>query len=129
MLDDRTKKLLSDANLAFLGTVDPDGSPQVTPVWIDTDGDYVLFNTATGRAKERNLRRDPRVAIAVTPKDNFYDMVEIRGVAEEFVTGDEADRHIDKLSEKYLGVPDYQGHRAGEQRVIVKVRPTKVLGR
>jgi PPOX class probable F420-dependent enzyme len=129
MLDDRTKKLLSDANLAFVATVGPDGAPQVTPVWIDTDGEHVLFNTATGRAKDRNLRRDPRVAIAVTPKGDFYDMVEIRGVAEDLVVGEEADRHIDKLSEKYLGVPEYQGHRPDERRVLVKVRPTKVLGR
>jgi PPOX class probable F420-dependent enzyme len=100
----------------------PDGSPQVSPVWIDFDGVNVIFNTAVGRVKERNLRRDPRVAIALADPENLYRYVQVRGTAELVV--EDAEDHIDRLSLKYRGRPFAK--RPGERRVKVVVRPRAV---
>jgi PPOX class probable F420-dependent enzyme len=115
-------QLLLEPNFATVGTLDPDGSPQLTIVWIDWDGDSVLFNTAAGRAKPRNLERDPRVSILVTDRADGYRWVEILGRAE--LTTEGADEHIDKLARKYTG--DGWEPRAGEQRLLVRVRPERV---
>jgi PPOX class probable F420-dependent enzyme len=94
-------------------------------VWIDTDGDNVLFNTAVGRAKERHLRRDPRVAITVLPaEDQQSGYVTVTGKAEIVEEG--AFDHIDKLAKKYIGADKYPYLQPGEQRVIVRVKPDKV---
>jgi PPOX class probable F420-dependent enzyme len=114
-------ELLSEAQIANVATVMADGTPQVTPVWIDTDGEHVLFNTAKGRVKHRNLERNPKVAISVVDKNDPYRLVVLRGTAEFVDEG--ADAHIDKLAKKYLGVDSYPGRKADEQRVIVKVTP------
>jgi PPOX class probable F420-dependent enzyme len=115
-------QLLLEPNFATVGTLDPDGSPQLTIVWIDWDGDNVLFNTAVGRAKPRNLERDPRVSILVTDRADGYRWVEILGRAE--LTTEGADEHIDKLARKYTG--NGWEPRAGEQRLLVRVRPERV---
>ena len=108
----------------FVATTMPDGAPQVTPVWIDYDGQHVIFNTAKGRVKERNLRLRPTVAMAVADPQNPYRYIQIRGRAELIEEG--ADAHIDKLARKYLGVDKYPHRSPGEERVIVKVVPEAV---
>ncbi len=104
----------------------PDGQPQSTPVWIDTDGEAVIFNTARGRVKHRNIERNPAVAISVVDDQNPYQMLEIRGDAELVDEG--ADEHIDAMAKKYLGKDEYPFGQPGEERVIVRVRPTAVAG-
>lgn len=124
-LSNGVRKLLESPNFAHLATVMPDGSPQVTPVWVDYDGEHVLINTAEGRQKPRNLRSDPRVAMSVVDQGNAYAWVAIRGRVVE-LTHENADEHIDRLSKKYLGRDSYPARKAGEQRVIVKIEPEHV---
>jgi PPOX class probable F420-dependent enzyme len=125
-LPELARKLMAEGkNFASVATLMADGSPQVSVVWIDTDGQYILFNTARGRLKERNLRRDPRVALSITNSQNPYQEVMIRGRVVE-MTQDGADAHIDKLAKKYLGVDKYPYRQPGEQRVIIKIAPEKV---
>jgi len=108
-----------------LGTLMKDGSPQVTPVWVDFDGKFVRFNSAKGRIKDKNIRRDPRVAITLQDPANPYRYLEVRGRVVE-ITENGADDHINKLSQKYLGKPIYPFSKPGEVRVIYKVEPQKV---
>ncbi len=108
-----------------LATLMPDGSPQVTPVWIDFDGTHVLVNSARGRQKDRNMRRDPRVAIEVSDPENPYRYVQIRGRVVE-ITEEGADAHIDRLAKKYRGLDRYPNRRPGEVRVIYKILPERV---
>jgi PPOX class probable F420-dependent enzyme len=103
----------------------PDGSPQVTPVWVDVDEKFILVNTAEGRQKPKNIRRDPRVAIDVVSRDDPYRMVTVRGRVVE-VTSEGADAHIDKLAKKYLGQDKYPFRAPGERRVIFKIEPEYV---
>jgi len=110
-----------------LATLMPDGSPQVTPVWVDYDGEYVIFNSARGRKKDLNVRRDPRVAIAILDPDNPYRYMEVRGRVAE-ITQEGADASIDKLARKYLGVDKYPYAQPGEVRVIYKVRLEHAYG-
>jgi len=112
-------RLIEGKNFAHLATLMLDGSPHVTPMWVDHDGDFVLMNTAEGRVKLRNMARDPRVSISVADQNNPYDKVVIRGrvVAK---TNEGADAHIDKLAKKY------QKSRPDETRVIIKIEPTHV---
>ncbi len=124
-LPDAVRRLLEEPNFASLATLMPDGSPQVTPMWIDTDGEYVYVNTAEGRQKPRNFSHDPRVAIAVTDRGNGYRHATIRGRVVD-VTTDGADAHIDKLAKKYLGQDRYPFRQPGEQRVLVKIAPERV---
>jgi len=107
---------------ANLGTLMPDGRPQVTPVWVDYDGEHVIFNSAKGRQKDRNVRRDPRVSLAISDPENPYRYLEIRGRVEE-ITEHGADQHIDKMAKKYLGVDKYPYAQPGEVRVMYKVKP------
>ncbi len=117
--------LFNKRALASLATLMPDGRPQVTPVWIDLDGGVVRFNSARGRQKDRNVRRDPRIAMSITDPDNPYRYMEIRGRVVE-ITQDGADEHIDRLANKYLGVAKYPNRQPGEVRVIYKVEPQRV---
>jgi PPOX class probable F420-dependent enzyme len=94
----------------------------VTPVWIDLEGDFVLFNSAKGRQKDKNVRRDPRVALSIVDPDNPYRYLEIRGRVAE-ITEHGANEHIDKLAKKYLGVEKYPYGQPGEVRVVYKVQP------
>jgi PPOX class probable F420-dependent enzyme len=104
----------------------PDGSPQVTPIWIDTDGEHVLVNTAIGRLKDENVMRDPRVAVAVFDQSNPYNMVTIRGKVVERTTNG-AEEHIDKMAKKYLGLDKYPGRAPGEKRILLKIKPDKIF--
>jgi PPOX class probable F420-dependent enzyme len=113
--------LLNQPQIATIGTVNPDGSVHLTPVWIDTDGEAVVFNTARGRVKARNLERDPSVSVLVVDKDLTQRWVSFRGQAELISEG--ADAHVDKLAKKYLGQDKYPFRQDGEERVIVRVVP------
>ena len=117
--------LLEDPNFAFVGTVRPDGAPQVNPVWVDVDGDTVVLNTARGRAWDRFTDRDPRITVTVAEHDNPYHYVMVRGRVTEKTT-DGADAHIDSLAKKYMGVDEYPLRQPGEERVILRVEPEHV---
>jgi PPOX class probable F420-dependent enzyme len=110
---------------AHLATLMPDGQPQVTPVWVDYDGRYVLINTAAGRQKDKNLQREPRVALSILDPDNAYRYLEVRGrVVERTVEG--ADQSIDALAKKYLDKDKYPFRQPGEVRVIYKIEPLHI---
>ncbi|WP_424214417.1 TIGR03618 family F420-dependent PPOX class oxidoreductase [Streptomyces sp. BI20] len=117
---------LTAPHLWFVATVDEEGAPHVTPMWVGTDGDTVWFNTAEGRIKERNLRRDPRVTLAHVAPDNPFDRVWIRGRVESFTTGPEADADMDALARAYAGTERYELGIPGERRVTIRVRPERV---
>jgi PPOX class probable F420-dependent enzyme len=119
--------LLQTTKPAFaqLATVNADGTPQVTPVWVDYDGTHVLVNTARGRVKARNLERNPRVALAISDPENPYRYVGIQGRVVE-MTEKGGDAHIDKMAKKYLNKDSYPFRQPGEVRVIVKIAPDKV---
>jgi PPOX class probable F420-dependent enzyme len=122
------KDLFQQPAFANLATIMPDGSPQVTPVWCDYDGSYVLVNTAKGRVKDRNMRKSPQVALSIMDPKNPYRYLEIRGKVEE-VTEDGADEHIDKMAKKYLGVDKYPYRTQGEVRVLFKIAPERISSR
>ena len=124
-LSEGVKKLFLEPNFAHLATIMPDGSPQVTPVWVDLEGDRVLVNTAEGRSKPRNVRRDPRVAISIVKQDNPYSSAFIRGRVVE-MRREGAAELIDKLAKKYLGQDKYPWRQPGEQRVIMVIEPEHV---
>ncbi|MEM0444665.1 MAG: PPOX class F420-dependent oxidoreductase [Nitrososphaerota archaeon] len=123
-LPDEARRLVEGVNFGFLATLMPDGSPQVSPVWVDVDGDYVLVNTVKSRVKDRNTDRDPRVSIAIADWRNPYKYVEIRGRVVE-KTSEGAVEHIDRLAKKYLGISRFEGPR--ENRLIWKIRPERVF--
>jgi PPOX class probable F420-dependent enzyme len=112
---------------AHLATLMPDGRPQVTPVWCDFDGQYVRINSAKGRQKDRNMRRDPRVSLSLMDPENPYRYIEIRGRVAE-ITEEGADDHINKLAKKYLGVDTYPYRGPNEVRVIYKIEPEHTSG-
>src|SRR3972149_6652316 len=124
-LSEGVKKVFQAANFAHLATLMPDGSPQVTPVWVDIDGDRIVVNTAEGRVKPRNVRRDPRVAVSITKQDNPYAWVVVRGRVVK-ITHDGADELIDKLAKKDLGQDGYPFRQPGGQRVILVIEPDHV---
>jgi PPOX class probable F420-dependent enzyme len=125
--DPQIKNLFDGKNFAFLSTLMKDGAPQVTPVWIDIEDGNILVNTALGRVKQRNVSRDPRVALSIIDQNNQYDMVTIRGEVTEQITGDKAEKHIDKLAKKYIGKDKYPWRSKTEKRVILKIKPGKVF--
>jgi PPOX class probable F420-dependent enzyme len=109
-------RLIEGNNVGFLATVMPDGSPQVTPVWVDHDGDIVLINTAVGRVKQKNTVRDARVMLAITDSNNPYDRIIIRGRVKQTYEGSES--HIDKLAKKYTGADKHQRAAHTEKRIL-----------
>jgi PPOX class probable F420-dependent enzyme len=124
-LSEKQADLFRGKNWATVVTLRADGSPHATPVWVDTDGEHVIFNTVIGRAKERHLRRDPRISVVVLPaEDQQSGYVSVSGTGELVEEG--AFEHIDKMALKYLGKEKYPYLQPGEQRVIVKVTPEKV---
>ena len=125
-LNETARAIIDRPNLAFVATVMADGSPQVTPVWIEREEDTITFNTATGRVKDGNMRRDPRIAIAVVDRGDDYARVIVRGRVVDMIEGEEADRQIDRLSKKYTGNDEYQGHKPNESRVKVVVEPVSI---
>jgi len=119
-LNDADRALLAAPNFASLATTMADGGPQVSVVWIDADADTILVNTAEGRTKTENMRRDPRLAICLFDRNEPYRQLMVQG----HVTGFEhegADAHIDFLAKKYTGADVYDGHRPDQQRVIVRI--------
>ena len=127
-LSEEVRKLFLEPNFAHLATLMPDGSPQVTPVWVDLEDGRILINTAEGRAKPRNVRRDPRVAISVAKQDNPYTAASVRGRVVE-MRHEGADQLIDKLAKKYIGQDRYPWRRPGEQRVIMVIEPEHISSR
>jgi PPOX class probable F420-dependent enzyme len=125
-LSEKARKLFENPNFLFVATVNADGSPQVTPVWTALDNGHITFNTAVGRVKERNLRRDPRVGLSITAKDDPMDKVDIAGRVVDFVEGDEAFAQIDDLAEKYIGQRPYPWLQEGEKRVKIVIKPVRV---
>jgi PPOX class probable F420-dependent enzyme len=121
------RDLFDKKAFAVLSTVGADGHPQATPVWVDYDGRHVRINTARGRVKDRNLARDPRVALTLVDPDNPYRYVQIRGRVVE-MTEQGADAHIDALAKKYTGQDRYPGRTPGEVRVTVKIAPDSAQG-
>jgi len=111
---------------ASLGTLMPDGQPQVTPVWVDFDGKHVVVNSAKGRVKDRNMRRDPRVSMALIDPDNPYRHLQVQGRVVE-ITENGADQHIDKMAKKYLGQDKYPFRQPGEVRVLYKIEPDRTV--
>ena len=121
-------KLISEPHIAQLVTLMSDGSPQISPVWVDTDGINILVNTATGRVKTNNIRRDSRVAISVFDPENPYSrVVNVTGVVSD-IKESGAMEHIDKLSKKYTGQATFPGHNEKETRLIVTIKPTRING-
>jgi PPOX class probable F420-dependent enzyme len=121
-LNDRQAELLWSDNIAIVATVRADGTPQLTPTWVDYDGEHVLINTAEGRAKPRNLGRNPEVSVCVVDSEDDHNWVSITGTAQ--LTHEGAEEHIHKLSRKYTG-DDYP-LKPDEQRVLVKITPERV---
>lgn len=117
--------LLQKPAFANLATLNPDGSPQVTPVWFEYDGQYIVVNTARGRVKDRNLKHEPRVALSIMDPANPYRYLGIQGRVTE-MTENGADAGIDRLAKKYLGKDKYPWRGPNEVRVLVKITPDKV---
>lgn len=124
-IPDKYRDLFTKRGFGSLGTLMSDGTPQVTPVWVDFDGQHVIVNSARGRQKDKNIRRDPRVALAIIDPENPYRYLEIRGRVVE-ITEHGADAHIDKMAKKYLGADKYPYRQPGEVRVIYKIQPERV---
>jgi PPOX class probable F420-dependent enzyme len=112
--------------LANLATIMPDGSPQVTPVWIDFDGTHLLVNSAQGRRKVLNVEKQPKVGLDIVDPQDPWHSLSVRGQVVE-ITTQGADQHINKLSKKYTGQDIYPFRQPGEVRVILKIQPERVI--
>ena len=123
-IPEQYRDLFDKKAFASLATIMPNGQPQVTPVWCDFDGSHVIVNSARGRRKDRNMRSDPRVILAISDPDNPYRYLEVRGTVLE-ITEDGADDHIDSMAKKYMGVDKYPYRQPGEVRVVYKIEPQR----
>jgi len=123
-IPDKFRDLLEKKAFAHLATLMPDGSPQSTPVWVDAHDGFIRVNSAKGRLKDRNMRRDARVALSIHDPDNPYRYLEIRGKVVD-ITETGADAHIDSLAKKYMGVDQYPLRKPGERRVIYTIEPER----
>ena len=126
-IPEKYRDLFNKRAFASLGTIMPNGEAQVTPVWVDVDNGNLLFNSARGRVKDKNIRRDPRVTLTLIDPDNPYRYMEVRGRVVD-ITEKGASDHINKLAKKYLGVDKYPYAQPGEVRVLYRVKPEKVHG-
>ncbi len=124
-IPDKYLDLFEKRAFAHLATLMPDGSPQVTPVWVDFDGTFVLVNSAKGRQKDLNMKRDGRVALCILDPDDPYRYLQVRGHVVE-ITDQGAEAHIDKMAKKYLGRDVYPNRTPGMVRLIYKIKPEKV---
>ena len=124
MIPADVRALLEAKNIAHVATVLPDGAPHSVPVWVDTDGDHVVFLTGPGSRKARNLDRDGRLAISLTATDNPFHMAYLRGHVAERVAGDEAWAIVDRISTKYVGGP----YPRGEERIVYRVAVDRAAG-
>jgi PPOX class probable F420-dependent enzyme len=120
-------EILQKKGFANLSTIQPDGSPQATPVWFDHENGLLRINTAVDRIKDRNMRERPRVAISILDPDNPYKYVSIRGVVQKR-TEEGADDHINLLAKKYLDVEEYPYRSPDEIRVLYLIKPISVTG-
>jgi PPOX class probable F420-dependent enzyme len=125
-LPESARKMLQDKAYGHVVTQGTNGRPQVTMVWVDAEGDEVLFNTAEGRKKPQNLRRDPRVVISVQDRNNPQAYLLVQGTATLTEAG--ADAHIDKLAHRFLGVDKYPYRQPGERRLLVRVAVDRIGG-
>jgi PPOX class probable F420-dependent enzyme len=131
MLDPSIRRLFEERNFVFVSTLMDDGTPHLTPTWVDVEEEkqndgHILINTAIGRVKQKNVSRNPNVALAIVDQNNPYDMVSVRGKVVEQIKGDVAEQHIDKLAKKYLGKDKYPGRSPGEKRIILKIKPERI---
>lgn len=121
------RHLFEEKVFAMLGTVMPDGQPQVHPVWVDYDGEYVRVNTQRGRQKDDNMQRHPQATVLLIDTTNAYFWMEVRGEVAERIEGEKAEAHIDALSFKYTGRESYANRTAATRRVLYKLRPVRVV--
>jgi PPOX class probable F420-dependent enzyme len=124
-IDGRARELIEARNFCHVATISRDGTPHLAVVWVDTDGEEVLLNSADGRAWPGNLRRDPRTRLTIVNSENPYEYVSVKGRASE-ITPEGADEHIDALAKKYLDEDEYPFRQPGEVRLIVRIAPEKV---
>ncbi len=127
------KDLLEKPIVVGFATINPDGQPQVTPVWCSLEGDQIWINSAVGRRKDKNIRTQPKVTVLSIDPTNSGHWIEVRGEVVEFDESEAAVDHINKLSGMYNGVDDFYANNPGndrtkEQRVIYKIQPYKVNG-
>jgi PPOX class probable F420-dependent enzyme len=121
------QRLFQGRNLAFISTLSKDGSPHITPMWADMEGDVILINTFESSAKSKNIKKDPRIAISVVESNNPYSMVSIKGTVIDQTT-EGADDHLKKLAKRYLGIGKYYYREPNRRRVILKIKPEKATG-
>ncbi|HYV04206.1 MAG TPA: PPOX class F420-dependent oxidoreductase [Blastocatellia bacterium] len=122
VIPEKYADLFEKKAFANLATVNSDGTPQVTPVWVDFDGTNVIVNSARGRRKDKNMTKNAAVSLSIMDPDNPYRYLEIRGRVAE-ITEDGADQHIDKMAKKYIGQDKYPWKKPGEVRVIYRIEP------
>ncbi|MHB1821415.1 MAG: PPOX class F420-dependent oxidoreductase [Acidimicrobiales bacterium] len=125
-LSEAAISLIERPVVANLATVDAQGRPQLTPLWVDHEGNDIVVNTAEGRAKARNLRGNPNVAISIVSPEDPYRVVVVRGTVTE-ITTEGADAHIDAMARKYLGKDSYPFRQPGEVRLKVRIRPDRIV--
>ena len=121
-LPEKICELIDDKNIAHFATLNKDGSPHVAPVWIDRDGDTIIVNTTSTRLKYKNVKNDKRVSLSITDYKDPYIWASIIGEVVE-LSDSEAETHIDKMSQKYLGIPKFHGKTPIEPRKIIKIIP------
>lgn len=126
-LSDKAKGIIDSKAFAHIATINADGSPQVSPVWVERDGDTVIVNSEEKRLKVRNLKRNPHVALSIQDAANPYSYVEIRGRVIE-ITPEGGFEGIDRLGKKYMGVDKYPGNQPGDVRVQIKIEPMHITG-
>ena len=126
-LSDKAKRIIDAKSFAHIATLNADGSPQISPVWVEREGDTVVVNSEQRRRKVRNLKRDSRVSLSIQNPENDYEYVEIRGKVKE-ITTEGGFEGIDRLSAKYTGQEKYPGNGPGDVRVIIKIEPEHITG-
>ena len=126
-LSEKAKKIIEDKSFAHVATINADGSPQISPVWVEHDGTHVILNSEQTRLKVRNLKRNPAVSVSIQNPADSYQYVEIRGRVVE-ITPEGGFEGIDRLGKKYMGVDKYPGNQPGDVRVQIKIEPTRITG-
>lgn len=125
--EDELFRLFQFRNLAYVGTISKDGSPHITPVWAEMVEDLILINTFEESAKIRHITKDKRIALSVVEQNNPFNMVSIKGKVVE-QTSEGADEHLKKLAKRYLGIGKYYYRKPDHKRVILKIKPEKIMG-
>ena len=125
-MDPKAEELFQKKNLIFIATVNADGSPQLTPVWGNYDENHILINTAEGRLKHKNVKKDPRVAVSVVDHNNPLSMTTIKGKVVDIIP-DYDYFHINKLTKQYMGISEYPFKKENEKRIIFKIKPEKIF--